>query len=125
MKKCPYCAKEVGLHELYCSDECQKSVNDFHDKRDKAQKAFSIINGFFVLGIGISIFLYSFMPAAAYFGAACLIILGIMYLFLPFPADIMIEKYKLKKAIFFTRIIAGVLLLLGVIVALLKVFSIL
>ena len=40
-------------------------------------------------------------------------ILGVMYLFLPFPPDVFVEKQKLKKAIFLTRIIAGVILAIG------------
>ncbi len=115
MKKCEYCAKEISYHEMYCSDECENKSYDFFDKRDKFQTFFSVINGIFVLAIGVCIFLYSFMPAVGLFGiASSLLILGTMYMFLPFPPDLFIEKYKLKKAIQLARIIAGVLLALGV-----------
>ena len=49
-------------------------------------------------------------------GASSLLILGLMYFFLPFPPEIMIHKYKLKKSILITKIIAGVIFALGLIV---------
>ncbi len=114
MKKCDYCAKEISYHEMYCCDECRDKAYDFYDTREKFQKLFSVINGIFVLGIGICIFLYSFMPDVGLIGGgSCMTILGVMYLFLPFPPDVFIEKQKLKKAIFMTRIIAGVILAIG------------
>ena len=114
MKKCAYCAKEIDYHEMYCSDECQADANAFYDMRQKNQSAFSALNGICVIGIGICFFLYAFLPAAAVIaGAACTLILGAMYLLLPFPADVMIEKYKLKKALFLTRCVAGGLLFIG------------
>ena len=126
MKQCAYCAKEIDYHEMYCSDECQKSANDFFDMRDKNQKAFSALNGIFVIGIGVCFFLYAFLPSVAVIaGSACTIILGVLYLLLPFPADVMIEKYKLEKAMFITRCIAAVLLLIGVAVLMLHLFGIL
>ena len=115
MKKCAFCAKEISYHEYYCCDECQIGANNFFEKRDKFQKLFSIVNAIFVLGIGIFIFLYSFVrPVGALGASACLLILGVTYWLLPFPVDAMIEKFKLKKAIFITRCIAGVLFVLGV-----------
>lgn len=124
MKKCEYCAKEISYHEMYCSDECQDNAFSFYDMREKFQKFFSVINGIFVLAIGISIFLFSFMPSAGLIGGGTsLTVLGVMYLFLPFPPDIMIEKYKLKKALFITRIIAGVLLAIGAAVLIYGIFK--
>jgi len=114
MKKCEYCAKQIGYHDMYCSDECQKSANDFYDMRDKYLKPFSIINGVFVLAVGICIFLYSFMHDVGIIGGSVsLIILGLMYILLPFPADVMIEKLKLKKAINITRYIGIGMLVIG------------
>ena len=117
MKKCEYCAKEISYHEMYCSDECQNKANKFYEKREKYQKVFSVINGIFVLAIGICIFLYAFTSGIGSIGAAVsMIILGVMYLFLPFPPEIIIHKFKLKKAIFISRVIAGILILIAVIV---------
>ena len=115
MKRCDYCAKEITYHEIYCCDECQLATNRFYDKQEKFQKVFNVINGVFVLGIGIFLFLYPLLPDAAIFGiAGCLLILGVTYLLLPFPVDTMLRRFKLKKSVFITRIIAGVLLFLGV-----------
>ena len=120
MKKCEYCAKEISYHEFYCSDECQNAANAFFEMREKFQKPFSVINAIFVIAIGICIFLYAFSSNIGAVGAAVsMLILGVMYFFLPFPPDIMIHKYKLKKAILITKIIAGILFLLGVIVLIL------
>lgn len=120
MKKCEYCAKEISYHEMFCSDECQNASNKFFEMREKYQKPFSVINGIFVLCIGICLFLYAFTKGIGAIGGACsLIILGVMYFFLPFPPDVMIQKYKLKKSIFITRVIAGVIFFLGIIVLIL------
>ena len=125
MKQCPYCAKEIGYHEYYCCDECQKNSNDFFDLREKRQTVFSIFNGICVLGIGINIFLYAFVPDVAIIaGSVCAMILGAMYFFLPFPAEVMIEKFKLKKALFITRIVAVVLFVIGATLLLLHLFGI-
>ena len=120
MKKCEYCAKEISYHEMYCSDECQDNTNKFYDLREKHQKLFAVVNGICVIAIGICIFLYSFLRDVGALGAAfALIILGIMYFFLPFPPDIMIHKYKLKKSLMICRIVAAILFVIGIIVLIL------
>lgn len=120
MKKCDFCAKEISYHEMFCSDECQDKTNQFYEMREKYQKPFAVINGIFVLIIGICIFLYSFTRGiGAIGGASALLILGVMYFFLPFPPDVMIHKYKLKKSILITKIIAGILFFLGILVLIL------
>ena len=117
MKKCAYCAKEIDYSEMYCSDECQAVANAFYDMRSKNQKAFSVLNGICVLGIGVCFFLYAFLPDVAVIaGGSLTLVLGAMYFLLPFPADVMIEKYKLKKALFITRCIAGGLMVIGALV---------
>lgn len=114
MKKCEYCSKEISYHEMYCSDACQDSANQFYDMREKFQKPYAVINGIFVVMIGICIFLYSFLPdVGAIGGAAALLILGAMYYILPFPPEVTIHKYQLKKAIKLTRIIACGIFCLG------------
>ena len=117
MKKCEYCAKEISYHEMYCSDECQNSANRYYDLKEKFQKPYSVINGIFVIAIGICIFLYSFLRDVGAIGAASsLLILGIMYFFLPFPPEVMIHKYKLKKAVKITKILAIIIFALGAMV---------
>lgn len=102
---------------MYCSDDCQDGANRFYDLREKFQKPYSVINGIFVIAVGICIFLYSFLrDAGAIGGGASLLILGAMYFFLPFPPEAMIHKYKLKKSIKFTKIIAAAIFALGALV---------
>lgn len=125
MKKCEYCAKEISYHEMYCCDACQNSANKYYDLRDKFQKPYAAINGIFVIAIGICIFLYSFLRDIGAIGcASSLLILGVMYFFLPFPPDVMVQKYKLKKSIFITKIIAGVIFGLGLLVLILYLTNI-
>ncbi len=120
MKQCEYCAKEISYHEMYCSDECQNGANRFYDLREKFQKPYAVINGIFVIAIGVCIFLYSFLRDVGAIGAgASLLILGAMYFFLPFPPEVMIHKYKLKKAVKITKILAGVIFALGALVLIL------
>ncbi|WP_407382583.1 DUF2116 family Zn-ribbon domain-containing protein [Ruminococcus sp.] len=120
MKKCEYCAKVISYHEMYCSDECQDGANKYYELREKFQKPYSIINGIFVIAVGICIFLYSFMrDVGAIGGGSALVILGIMYFLLPFAPDVMIHKYKLKKSILITKIIAAVVFAIGVTVLIL------
>lgn len=117
MKQCDYCAKEISYHEMYCSDDCQTSANQYYELKEKFQKPYSIINGIFVIAIGVCIFLYSFLrDVGAIGGGSSLLILGVMYYFLPFPPDVMIHKYKLKKSIKITKIIAAVIFALGALV---------
>lgn len=124
VKKCRYCGKEISYDKMYCSDQCEKEANKFFEYRAKTQSGFSALNGIFVLGIGISIFVYSFSRTiGAVGGSICLMILGLLYNFFPFPAEIMIEKYKLKKAVFITKIISGILFALGVLVLLFFFFG--
>ena len=114
MKKCEYCAKEISYHDMYCDEECQKKANDFYDLKEKFVKLFAIVNGICMISIGICIFAFSFMPAVGlYWGASALLILGLMYFFLPFPPDTMIDRFKIKKSIFICRIIAGVIFAIG------------
>lgn len=116
MKKCEYCAKEISYHQMYCSDECQNGANKFYDMRDKITKPMSVVNGVGVMSIGIGIFVFSFLREAGLFMISIpLVILGIMYIFFPVPADVMIEKIKIKKSIKITKIIGIILLVLGII----------
>lgn len=76
---------------------------------------FSIINGICVFGIPVGLFLIPLIGRnGGILVGASFIILGIMFMLLPFPVDNMISKYKIKKAISLTRIIAAVLLVVGI-----------
>jgi putative Mn2+ efflux pump MntP len=126
MKQCAYCGKEIDYHEMYCCDECEDSAQAFFDMREKTQSTFSVVNGVCVLGIGICIFIYAFLQDfAVIMGSSLLMALGAMYFFLPFPAEVMVNKYKLRKAIVLTRYIAIVLFLIGFAVMTLHLFGVL
>lgn len=102
---------------MYCSDDCQTSANKYYELKEKFQKPYSVINGIFVIAIGVCIFLYSFLrDVGAIGGGSSLLILGAMYYFLPFPPDVMIHKYKLKKSIKITKILAAIIFALGALV---------
>lgn len=114
MKQCEYCSKEISYHDMYCDEECQRKANAFYDLKEKFSKLFAVLNGICVLSIGIFIFAFSFFPEVGMFGAAAaLLILGIMYFFLPFPPEIMTHKYKIEKSIKICRIIAIILFAIG------------
>lgn len=117
MKKCDYCAKEITYFDQYCSDECHAKANKYYETAEKFGKIFSIINAICVFGIPAGLFL---LPFSKMFGAviatvSC-VILGIMLILLPFPTDDMISKHKLQNAIKRTRILAVLIIVLGVLI---------
>lgn len=116
MKKCDYCGKEISYFDQYCCDECQKETIKFYDNRDKYTNLFSIINGICVFGIPIGLIVFSLVN---YVGAGIIslstLILGLTIIFLPFPVENMITKFKLKKAIKLTRIFGIIIFTLGII----------
>lgn len=122
MKKCEYCNKEISYHEQYCSKECEDKSLKFYTLRENFTSIFSVLNGIFVLCIGIGIFVFSLHhTAGSIMITASLLILGVVYFLFPFPAEIMIHKYKLKKAIEITKIIAIALFTLGIIALILSI----
>lgn len=122
MKKCEYCNKEISYHEQYCSKECEDKSLKFYTLRENFTSIFSVLNGIFVLCIGIGIFVFSLHhTAGSIMITASLLILGVVYFLFPFPTEIMIHKYKLKKAIEITKIIAIALFTLGIIALILSI----
>ena len=117
MKKCDYCAKEITYFEQYCCDECHEKTNKYYEMTEKFGKVFSIINGICVFGIPVGLFLLPFAKTGgtAIATLSCLI-LGIMLFLLPFPTDNMISKNKLKEAIRRTRILAALIIVMGLLI---------
>ena len=102
LKKCEFCAKEITYHEIYCCDECQTKANKFYDIREKISTIMGIINGVSVMSIGIGLFIFSMIrEVGAYMVAIPTVILGILFLLFPIPADVMIQKLKLIKKMYF------------------------
>lgn len=125
LKKCEYCAKEISYHDIYCCDDCQNNANDFYDMREKITTIMSIINGISVMSIGIGLFVFSFYKEiGAFMVAIPLVILGLLYILFPVPADVMIEKNKIQKAQRITGFIGLVMLILGIIATVFAIFTI-
>lgn len=117
MKKCDYCAKEITYFEQYCCDDCHEKANKYYEMTDKFGNVFSIINGICVFGIPVGLFLLPFSKTVGAVTAmlSC-IVLGLMLILLPFPTDNMISKNKLKKAMKRTRIFAGLIIFMGILI---------
>ncbi len=123
MKRCEYCGKEITYYQMYCDDNCEENANKFYEKRESIEKLIGIINGICVLSIGIGLFIFSFSAAiGAYMVAVPLDILGLLFLLFPIPADVMINKHKIEKSVKITRIIALIVLVLGVIASVFAIF---
>ena len=67
------------------------------------------------MSMGLGLFVFSmFKDIGAYMVSIPMVILGILFLLFPVPADVMIQKMKIEKSLKVTRIIAIVLLALGI-----------
>ncbi|MBQ9742929.1 MAG: hypothetical protein IJV88_04560 [Ruminococcus sp.] len=114
MKKCNYCAKEIGYNDMYCCEECEIKNNEYYNTRVKYQKLLSAMNIIGTCSIAIGIFLYALHNAVGAglctLGGFCV---GLITLLLPTPTDNMISGMKLKKAVFIVRIVGVILLLFG------------
>lgn len=123
MKRCDYCGNEITYHQMYCDDKCEENANKFYDIRDKVEKIIGIINGISVMSIGIGLFIFSFSATlGSYMVAIPLVILGLLFYFFPIPADVMINKHKIEKSIKLTKIIALIVLMLGIIASVFAIF---
>lgn len=123
MKKCEYCAKEISYHQMHCDDICEEKSLKFYDKRERYEKLIAILNGICVMSIGVGFFVFAFNGIfGAYMITIPLLLLGIMFSVLPIPADVMINKYKIKKAEKITRIIGFVVMGLGIISTIIQFF---
>ncbi len=114
MKKCNYCAKEIGYNDMYCCEECEAKNNEYYNTRVKYQKLLSAMNIIGTCSIAIGIFLYALHNAVGAglcaLGGFCV---GLITILLPTPTDNMISGMKLKKAVFIVRIVGVILLLFG------------
>ena len=112
MKKCRFCAKEIGYNDYYCSQECEDSADKFFRVRSKT-----------VL-IAVGIFLYALTNVVgAFMVAAGGISLGITTIALPSPPDNFIDKFKIKKASLLVRIFGIILMIFGIAALILGIFK--
>ncbi len=124
MKKCRYCAKEIGYNDYYCSKECENSADKFFRVRSKTQKMLSAVNIGGTVLIGVGIFLYALSNViGAFMIATGGVSLGLTTILLPSPPDNFIDKFKLKKATFIVRIFGMLLLLFGIGALVLGIFK--
>ncbi|MBQ3073153.1 MAG: DUF2116 family Zn-ribbon domain-containing protein [Ruminococcus sp.] len=115
MKKCRYCAKEIGYNDYFCSQECENSAENFFRVRSKVQKILSAVNIGGTVLIAVGIFLYALTNViGAFMVAAGGLSLGVITMFLPSPPDNFIDKFKIKKASLIVRIFGIVLLAFGI-----------
>lgn len=114
MKQCEYCGKEISYYDQYCGEECQKSANRFYEKKEKYTGLFSVLCAVCVFAIGVGIFMFSlFKEIGTIMVVSCCVVLAILLFFLPFPTDNMISKYKVKKAVKYTRFVSYAVLAVG------------
>ena len=114
MKQCDYCAKEISYHEMYCSKECEDNYTAYFAKRAKLQKLLSALNILGTCSIGVGIFLYALHNIVGSMMIALgALAVGLITTFLPTPTDNIIKKFKLKKAVKYTRYFGFLLDALG------------
>lgn len=116
MKRCYYCGKEISYMEQYCCEDCARKAVQFYERNEKFQKLFSVMNAVCVMAIPIGIFLFSLVNDVGFaIVAFAVLLLGITDTLLPFPVENMITKFKIQKAEKITRIIALIVLALGIV----------
>lgn len=87
MKICEYCGKEIDYNHAFCSDECEENTFQYHKKRKKFQTLFSAVSivGFIAIMAGtfIGLLAQEIKYGLLILGPGALL-LGIMYLLLPY-----------------------------------------
>lgn len=115
MKGCEYCNKEISYKEQYCCSECEEKAKQHYALIKEKQKLFSTFNIIGILAIFIGGFLAMMMTLNI--GLFCIgggfIILGILFILLPFCTPEQIKKYKIKKAVKIVKIFGLFILILG------------
>ena len=115
MKKCDYCGKEISNFEMYCCDMCEQKSLKYY----KNEKKFRNIFGFFDVVCIVSILIFCFaallfsVKIALMGSGISLVILGIAVTVFPMPTLNQISRFKIKKAVFSTRLCGIVLFALG------------
>lgn len=116
MKNCEYCGKEISYSEQYCCEECEKKAKKHYELVKEKQKLFSVINIIGILAIFIGGFLAMMLEIGI--GLYCIgggfILLGILYIFLPFCTPEQIKKHKIEKAVKTVKFLGLIIIILGI-----------
>ncbi len=120
MRKCDYCAKEIGNFDQYCCEECEKLTVEYYRRSEKYTRLFTIVNTVCVFGIPVGMFLMAFSVVGAYVAGVSCVVLGSMLIWLPMPTEGMIKKHKLKKAMKMARIFGIAVIALAVPIVVLR-----
>jgi hypothetical protein len=108
---------------MFCNDECHGKSNKFYEMREHLSSVFGVFNMVCLIGMALGIFLMNFArETGLYIFAGCGVVLAIIILLIPLPIDNMLDKWKIKKAVFATRIIGLCVMGLALIAFLLALF---
>lgn len=124
LKKCYYCGKSITYHEVYCSDLCKEETQKYNIKRDRFVRFLSVTNIIGIFGVPVGLFLYPIIGVAGIWiiSISCFL-LGTTTIFAPIPVENMISKFKLKKAVFYSKILGVLLLVMSLAAALYAVYK--
>lgn len=117
MKTCDYCAKEITYDKQYCNDKCERGALKYYKKVKTKQTLFSIINIVSMIAIMVGAF-WAFLASVqvgTLIAAAGFLIMGMLYIILPFGNEGQIKKYKIEKMQKNNKILGSILLLISLI----------
>lgn len=115
MKGCEYCNKEISYKEQYCCEECEKKAKQHYKLVREKQKLFSALNIIGVLAIFVGGFLSMMLEMGI--GLLCigggLLLIGSLFIILPFCTPEQIKRYKIEKAVKKVKIYGILILIAG------------
>ncbi len=115
MKKCDYCGKEISNFEMYCCDMCEQKALKYYKNEKKYRNVFGFFDVICIVSILIFCFtalLFSAKVALTGSGVS-LVVLGLAVAVFPMPTLNQISRFKIKKAVFTTRLCGLILIALG------------
>ncbi len=124
MKKCDYCGKEISNFEQYCCDLCEQNALRYYQNEKKFRNIFGFFNVLCIVSIMIFCFVaLLFSARIAMIGAGiCLAVLGAAVAVFPMPTLNQISRFKIKKAVFTTRIAGAIMSVAGCLLLICGIF---